>query len=90
LFLLASMLRRHGWSCDTCATSWPAGRGVAVVFDDPRYDLVPLPVEVPGQGLLSIRLVSVWDSRHAAAPTLDEIAQRLSVFTCERYGVLAA
>lgn len=67
-----------------------AGRGVAVVSDDPRYDLVPLPVEVPSQGLLSIRLVSVWDSRHAAAPTLDEIAQRLSVFTCERYGVLAA
>lgn len=64
-----------------------AGRGVAVVSDDPRYDLVPLTVERPGQGLLSIRLVSVWDSRHAAAPTLAAIARRLSNFTCERYGV---
>lgn len=67
-----------------------AGRGVAVVSDDPRYDLVPLPVELPGQSLLSIRLVSVWDSRHAAAPTLDALARRLSTFTCERYGVLSA
>lgn len=64
-----------------------AGRGVAVVSDDPRYDLVALPIELPGTGLLTIRLFSVWDSRHAAAPTLEAIARRLSTFTCERYGV---
>lgn len=67
-----------------------AGRGIAVVSDDPRYDLVPLPVELPGQGFLSIRLVSVWDSRHAAAPTLEAIARRLSTFTCQRYGARPA
>ncbi|RYB92780.1 LysR family transcriptional regulator [Nocardioides glacieisoli] len=66
-----------------------AGRGVAVVSDDPRYNLVPLPVELPGQGHLSIRLVSVWDSRHTAAPTLEALARRLSTFTRERYGAPA-
>lgn len=64
-----------------------AGRGVAVVSDDPRYDLVPLLIELPGQDRLSIRLVSVWDSRHAAAPTLEVMAGRLSVYTCQRYNV---
>lgn len=64
-----------------------AGRGVAVVSDDSRYDLVSLPIELPGQHLLSVRLVSVWDSRHAAAPTLEAMAGRLSAFTCQRYGV---
>lgn len=64
-----------------------AGRGIAVVSDDPRYDLVALPIELPCTGLLTIRLFSVWDSRHAAAPTLEAIARRLSTFTCERYGV---
>ena len=67
-----------------------AGRGVAVVTDDPRYELVPLPVELPDGGLLSIRLVTVWDSRHAAADTLQSVARRLSDFVCERYGVPSA
>lgn len=65
------------------------GRGVAVVSDDPRYDLVALPIETADGATLSIRLVSLWDARHAAADTLDALAQRLSEFTCERYGVRA-
>lgn len=65
------------------------GRGVAVITDDPRYDLVPLAIELADGVTLSIRLVSLWDARHAASETLDAMAQRLSDFTCERYGVRA-
>ncbi|MEV7431415.1 LysR family transcriptional regulator [Nocardioides sp. NPDC092400] len=64
-----------------------AGRGVAVVSDDPRYDLVPLAVELPDRGTLSVRLLAVWDSRHVAAPTLEALSSRLSAFVCDRYGV---
>ena len=67
-----------------------AGRGVAVVSDDPRYGLVPIPVELPTGGLLSIRLVATWDSRHAAASTLESMAVRLSRFVTDRYDVPAA
>lgn len=37
-----------------------AARGIAVVSDDPRYGLAPIPVGLPGGGVLSIRLVSTW------------------------------
>lgn len=61
-----------------------AGRGIAVVSDDPRFGLIPLRVEG-----LSIRLVVVWDSRHAAAATLKMFAGRLGDFARSRYGVPA-
>ncbi|MGN6251550.1 MAG: LysR family transcriptional regulator [Marmoricola sp.] len=64
-----------------------AGRGVAVVSDDPRHGLVALPIELGPGERLSVRLVTVWDGRHPAAPTLDAIARRLSAFVCERYDV---
>ncbi|MEV6305760.1 LysR family transcriptional regulator [Actinoplanes sp. NPDC051861] len=57
-----------------------AGRGIAVVSDDPRFGLVPLAVD----GLV-IRLVAVWDSRHVAAATLGEFAGRLGRFVRDRY-----
>ncbi|WP_435747666.1 LysR family transcriptional regulator [Nocardioides sp. SYSU DS0663] len=65
-----------------------AGRGVAVVSDDPRYDLVPLAVDV-GERLLSIRLVAVWDAGHPAAGLLETLARRLGTFVRERYGTVA-
>lgn len=64
-----------------------AGRGVAIVSDDPRYDLVPLAVGLPDTRTLSIRLVSTWDSGHTAAATLEAVAKRLSRFVTGRYDV---
>ncbi|GAB6901468.1 LysR family transcriptional regulator [Kineosporia succinea] len=58
-----------------------AGRGVAVVSDDPRFDLVPL--ALPG---LRLHLYAAWDPRHHAATTLAELADRLAGFCVERYG----
>jgi DNA-binding transcriptional LysR family regulator len=62
-----------------------AGRGVAVVTDDPRFDLVPLHIQAP-DGPVRIRLYAAWDPRHHAAGALGEIAERLAAFCVERYG----
>lgn len=62
-----------------------AGRGIAVVSDDPRFGLVPIEVDL-GDRLLTIRLVAVWDARHPAAATIADVARRLGVFARERYG----
>ncbi|MFK4090867.1 LysR family transcriptional regulator [Kribbella sp. NPDC020789] len=65
-----------------------AGRGVAVVSDDPQFELRPLSIRT-GDGNLSVRLVSAWDSRHPARAALEDIAGRLSQFVAERYGAQA-
>ncbi|GGN33916.1 hypothetical protein FHR83_001539 [Actinoplanes campanulatus] len=39
---------------------------------------------------LSIRLVAVWDSRHAAATTIGRFAARLGRFVRDRYHAPAA
>lgn len=62
-----------------------AGRGVAVVSDDPRFALHPVRITV-GRDELSIRLFAAWDPQHPAATTLAMIAQRLSTFIVRRYG----
>ncbi|GAB7003434.1 LysR family transcriptional regulator [Nocardioides sp. AN3] len=62
-----------------------AGRGVAVVTDDPRFDLVPLHIGGPA-GPVQIRLYAAWDPRHHAADALAELADRLAAFCVERYG----
>jgi DNA-binding transcriptional LysR family regulator len=64
-----------------------AGRGIAVVSDDPRYGLVPIAVDL-GERVLSIRLVAVWDAGHPAAGLLEALARRLGAFVRERYGQL--
>jgi DNA-binding transcriptional LysR family regulator len=63
-----------------------AGRGVAVVTDDPRFDLVPLAVEA-GDAVLSARLVAAWDGSGVAAPTMAAIADRLSDWVRHHYGL---
>jgi DNA-binding transcriptional LysR family regulator len=66
-----------------------AGRGVAVVSDDPRFDLHP--VEIIGRdGPLRIRLFAAWEPGHHAAQTMAEIASRLRAFCVERYGAEVA
>jgi DNA-binding transcriptional LysR family regulator len=62
-----------------------AGRGVAVVSDDPRFDLVPLHVDAP-TGQVRIRLYAAWDRRHHAAGVLAGLADRLAAFCVDRYG----
>jgi LysR family transcriptional regulator, benzoate and cis,cis-muconate-responsive activator of ben and cat genes len=63
-----------------------AGRGIAVVTDDPRFGLHPLRIAV-GAGELSIRLYAAWDHHHIGAPTLRAFAQRLSQYIVGHYGV---
>jgi len=62
-----------------------AGGGIAVVSDDPRFDLVPLRIE-GSQGVVTIRLYAAWAPGHHAAATLAELAERLARFCVERYG----
>jgi DNA-binding transcriptional LysR family regulator len=64
-----------------------SGRGIAVVSDDVRYNLVPVAVEVPGGGLLSVRLVAAWDGESVAVDALRAIATRLSAWATRHYGV---
>lgn len=66
-----------------------AGRGVAVVSDDPRFDLVPLGIEGRG-GAVHIRLYAAWDPRHHAAAAIEDFARRLADFCVERYGIEVA
>ncbi|MET0766472.1 MAG: LysR family transcriptional regulator, partial [Aeromicrobium sp.] len=62
-----------------------AGRGVAIVSDDSRFDLVP--VRLAGRdGVLRIELFAAWEPDHHAAATLAELAGRLRAFCIERYG----
>lgn len=63
-----------------------AGRGIAVVSDDPRFGLVPLQVVGP-TGPLRIELFAAWEPDHHAAATLAALAARVRTFCVERYGV---
>ena len=60
-----------------------AGRGIAVVSDDPRFDLVPLRIR-GRHGLLTLTLHAAWDPRHHAAAELERLAVRLRDFCAMR------
>ncbi len=60
------------------------GRGVALVTDDPRFDLVPLRV-TSGEGPVSIRLHCAWSPDHPGAALLADLADRLRAWVAERY-----
>src|SRR5450631_202952 len=62
-----------------------AGRGSAVVSDDPRFGLQKLDI-IGTRGPLHIRLYAAWDSEHHAATTIGAVARRLSEYCIERYG----
>lgn len=62
-----------------------AGRGVAVLSDDPQFGLVPLAVNSAGIPL-RIQLFAAWRPDHHAADQLGDIASRLQAFCRERYG----
>lgn len=61
-----------------------AGRGVAIVSDDPRFGLVPLRVRRERTHLV-IRLHAAWLPDHHAAATLALLARRLNAFCESRY-----
>ena len=62
-----------------------AGRGVAVVSDDPRFDLRGVPITT-SQGSLRLNLYAAWRPGHHAATTLKAFADRLSGYVVSRYG----
>jgi len=66
-----------------------AGRGVAVVTDDPRFGLRGAEIEGP-DGPLRIELFAAWEPQHHAAATLERLAGRLRDFCVERYGAEVA
>jgi len=66
-----------------------SGRGVAVVSDDRRFDLVPLEI-ADGRDRLVIRLYGAWEPAHHAAEVLSELTARLSAFCVAKYGRRAA
>lgn len=63
-----------------------AGRGVAVVSDDTRFDLVPVGIHGPA-GVLSVRLHAAWSGTHHALDTVQGLASRLRSFSRDRYSV---
>ncbi|GAA0620040.1 LysR family transcriptional regulator [Kribbella sandramycini] len=63
-----------------------AGRGVAVVSDDPQFGLHALPIHTD-DGKLSVRLITAWDSRHPAHTAIAAVADRLRLFVAQRYSV---
>jgi DNA-binding transcriptional LysR family regulator len=62
-----------------------AGRGVAVVSDDPRFGLVPLTIHTAAGDVLRIALHAAWQPHHHGAPQLAEVARRLKAFVGQRY-----
>ena len=62
-----------------------AGRGVAVVSDDPRFGLQPLGIDGP-TGPLGISLYAAWHPDHHGAATIELLAERLAAFCVTRYG----
>lgn len=66
-----------------------AGHGVAVVSDDPRYDLRPIAIHTE-DGPLQINLFAGWDPSHYAGHTIRPLIDRLRRYCVDRYGPDAA
>jgi DNA-binding transcriptional LysR family regulator len=60
------------------------GRGVALVTDDPRFDLVPLRL-TSGRQPVSIELHGAWSPDHPGAALLADLAARLCTWVARRY-----
>ncbi|WP_120006526.1 LysR family transcriptional regulator [Nesterenkonia muleiensis] len=61
-----------------------AGRGAAILTDDPRYGLHQLKILHQGEPL-QIHLYAAWRPGHHAHATLANLAQRLKEFCLDRY-----
>ncbi len=56
-----------------------AGHGVAVLSDDPRFDLHELPIHGPN-GLLTVPMYASWEANHYAASHIDRCLRLLHQF----------
>ena len=65
-----------------------AGRGVAVLSDDPRFGLIPVGID-QAAGPLVIDLYAAWPAGHHAAEPIRGLAARLRTFSRDRYGITA-
>lgn len=63
-----------------------AGRGVAVVSDDPRFDLVPLTLTADAGEPIGFQLHCAWSPTHPGATVIERMATRLATWTARRYG----
>ncbi|HET9649747.1 MAG TPA: LysR family transcriptional regulator substrate-binding protein, partial [Microlunatus sp.] len=61
-----------------------AGRGVAVVTDEPRFDLVAVPITTDDQASLAVEVYAAWKPEHHAAPMVAACARRLQRSTAAR------
>lgn len=61
-----------------------AGRGVCVLSDDPRYELVAVPISAT-DGELIITLFGVWDEMHYASSRISACLEDLSAFNAVLY-----
>lgn len=59
-----------------------AGRGVCVLSDDSRFELVTVPISAPG-GDLIITLYGVWDELHYASERIEACLEELGRFNAE-------
>ncbi len=62
-----------------------AGRGAAVVSDDPRFGLHGMRIRC-ADGPLRMALFAAWSPTHHAAASLAALARRLRAFSAELYG----
>lgn len=63
-----------------------SGRGVAVVSDDPRFDVVPLAIRTDGGQRLAVRLSASWNPAAITAGTVESLATRLAAYVDAVYG----
>ncbi|MFF2273488.1 LysR family transcriptional regulator [Agromyces sp. NPDC058136] len=61
-----------------------AGRGICILSDDPRFDLVPLPITT-NAGPLVITLFGVWEEKHYAAGPIEQCLEELRTFLLDTY-----
>ena len=59
-----------------------SGRGVAILSDDPRFDLHPLRI-TDGSGPVTVPMYASWDRSHYAAEVIESCALRLQRYCLE-------
>lgn len=66
-----------------------AGRGVAILSDDPIFGLTTVPISA-GDGVLAITLYGVWDRSHYATGAIGRVLRELSEFNARSYPAINA
>jgi len=61
-----------------------SGRGVAILSDDPRFDLHPLTI-TDEDGLVTVAMYASWDRSHYAADVIESCARRLQRYCAEEW-----